>query len=52
MGVCFFCSNFPEKQTGERGKGLYIGVGDKTEDTVIESGAREWVCAWIVTVEV
>lgn len=26
--MCFFCSNFPGKQTGgERGKGLYIGVG-------------------------
>jgi len=25
--VCFFCSNFPGKQTGERGRGLYIGVG-------------------------
>jgi hypothetical protein len=25
--VFFFCSNFPGKQTGERGKGLYIGVG-------------------------
>lgn len=27
LWVCFFCSNFPGKQTGERGKGLYIGVG-------------------------
>ena len=27
LWVCFFCSNFPGKQTGERRKGLYIGVG-------------------------